>query len=667
MLPEEKRAQLDTILSQMDAKGASKEDIQWTVNDFLSKYDVPTATEAATTAATKATPILPSKAFSVASGLGESVIGGIQGLATLPSIAKGLVTEPISTMGQIVSGPVTALTERKEEIKQDPYKGMGRLVGDIGQAALGFGVGRAGKALGAADVAPAAGVIPGAAPMAIESGAKALPMMSRVIAKTPLGAGPAAKAVKARSVAVTSEAERLLGGGATTGEQAGTKVVGALHKARQASEAAENALWNPLKAQASQRMVRAPLTNTLKNVEQDYLTSLEAHGVITSNLSPPTQRVLAQLYKGKEEDLLDLIPSPEEIRAQLPKSSMGRPTEEFLATLPKSVREKVLAEYSRQVGPPATTTVSAPSIAETAPPSWAAVHQARSEIGKLLKGAKTKEPLGSYDETALSKIYAGLTQDMRVAFKGHPDLSKAFEDANAFTKAQKELYWPKEKNMLVKSYMAASPSAVPSQMISKLLSGTTESAANFVKALGDNPVAHQELARGVISNILQKSSGRKFGNVEALTDGPKFEAEYLRRRPVLEKLIGPDLLSSWDSFAKEVGKYELTRGGAGTKEGMFGRIGSLAEAGAVGGAITSLAMGSPMTAAGLAAPLLVGRTLVNVMLQPEGPGLLARYFRTGKWTPLLGRIAEGGAYANVALGTLLAPPPSTGKTRMPTK
>jgi hypothetical protein len=194
-------------------------------------------------------------------------------------------------------------------------------------------------------------------------------------------------------------------------------------------------------------------------------------------------------------------------------------------------------------------------------------------------------------------------------------------------------------------------------MVNKLLSGTPESATNFVKALGTNPEAHQELARGVISNILNKASGGKFGAPEALTDGPMFEKTYNKYRPVLSKLVSPGLIDSWDAFSKEVGKYELTRGGGGTKGGIIGRIATLAEASSAVGAGGALVKGHPGVAISLAAPLMGGKVLVNIMLQPEGPGLLARYFKTGKWTPALGRIAEGGAYTGVLL-----PPPSMPKS-----
>lgn len=593
---------------------------------------IPSPTVAAEAAAKTVIPTLPGKVRRVASGLGESVVGAIGGLAALPSLAKELITKPdvVTALGKFGAGIVSQPAAIGEEIRKDPYRGTGRLVGDVAQLAAGFGVGRAGKALGAADVAPAAGVIPEAAPFAMEAGGGALQSMSSMIARTPLGIKPTVRAITARNAAVTAEAERLLGGGATTSELAGGKVVGALYKARQASEAAENALWNPLKLQTRKQNITVPLTNTIKAIDPDYSVALQAHDSVISGLSPSTQRVFATLNKQKQ-----LTQGGSGVANALPP---GISLDEYLAKIPPSQR----AEFQQAIQGEA--------------PSWEAIHQARSEIWDLLAAANVKKPLGGYDVTALNKVYSGLTQDLKSSLSEHPDLAAAFKQASDFTKAQKELYGT--KGTLTQKYMAYSPTVMPSQMVNKLLSGTPESAANFVKSLGANPEAHQELARGVISNILNKASGNKFGAQEALTDGPAFEKTYLQYRPTLSKLVSPDLLDSWDAFAKEVGKYELTRGGGGTKGGIIGRIATLAEASSAVGAGGALIKGHPGVAMTLAAPLIGGRKLINMMLQPEGPGLFARYLKTGKWTPTLGYIAEGGAYTGVLL-----PPPSVQKKK----
>lgn len=560
-------------------------------------------------------------------GITESVIGAAEGLIGLPRLAKEAVTHPIDTAKAVAGGLISYPKERYEAIKEDPWAGSGRLTGDIGIMGAGRLARVGGVKLGAKGAPVTPGPIPSAAPFALEGKSGLLPTVARMLAVSPIGSRPLAKATKARNVAMTSEAQRLLGGPTQAAKITGEEAVTALKRGFRAYTKAESELWNPLKKATTDLEISVPLSTSAKTGAPLFATAKEAHDVLTANISPSTQRVLLQL--NKQAELLE----SGGIAAQLPAASMGVPTTSLISALPAEMRAQVMDLLGE--GTPAN-------------PSWTAVHQARTEVGRLLSDARKKSPTAqNLDTHTLGKIYDALTDDLHGALTEYPELQIAFDEAAKFTKAKKQLYGT--KGTLTRQYMASEPSVMPSQAIPKLMAGTPESANNFMKALGDNPTAKQSVARGVISDIFNKATGNRFGAQEALIDGPAFATQFRKYRPIVKELVPEDMLKRWDTFADEVGKYSMTKGSAGTMEGIGGRIASLAEIGALSGAAGAVTVGNLPLAASLGAPLLVGRTLVNVMLQPTGPGLFARYLQTGKWSPELGRLVEAGAYGSVLL------------------
>jgi hypothetical protein len=562
----------------------------------------------------------------VISGLAESLGSAAQGIVALPRTAAQLVTHPIETVKNLATGLASYPSERFKEIKADPYKGGARLAGDIGMLAMGYGMGAGGKALGAADVAPAAGAIEGAAPFAVETGSGAASAAARMLVRTPIGSKPVATAIETRNIPVVSAAEKLLPGFRQASEEAiGQQAFGAVKNGFNDMVVAENAAWNPLKAATESNGITVPLTETMKRAEPLYLEAKEAHDALISNLSPSTQRILMKAT------------TPTKAGAgMLPATSMGESTDALLAKLPPSAREQVLAQYQ----------TAGPQVTET-PASWVAVHQARTEIGSLLHDAQKASKLGSNNTRVLNQIYGGLSEDLNTALKDHPNLQAQFAQASATTAAKHAMY--DARSTITQKMMEPEPAVMPSQIIDKVLSGTPESARSFMKATNNYGAAQDSVARGVIERLLDNSSGGRFG--EGILDGPQFKKLYIENRNNIKELVKPDILAKWDGFANEVGKYELTRGSAGAPAGIMGRIASLAEFGAGAGAAKYALTGQPGMALSLAAPLLGGRFLVNAMLQPEGPGLVARFFRTGKWAPVVGK----GAKLAIDTGVLLPP------------
>jgi hypothetical protein len=528
-----------------------------------------------------------------------------------------------------IVGPLVA--KNVEEIAKDPYKGAGGATVDLGLLLMCRGVGRAGKAIGARDIPPMAGPIPGAAPTALEARTGFLPTAGRMLAKSPIGTKPLSETMTKRNVAVTREAQGLLEAPPGSAEQTGLRAVGAVKAGHAAAKATEDAMWNSLKAAVAEEKITTPLTNTIRLAEPEYLLAIEAHDTLVSSLSRPTQQVLTQVNKRKQ--LLDTQNTLAQISGT--SANMDMSMRELMAKLPPSARERIM---------------EAQGITPPPDPSWLAVHQARTEIGQLLQSAKAKDPRGSPTTHALSKVYTGLSDDLAAALNEYPELQQMFEEASAATRAKHAMYGAPAT--LTERVMKAEPRVMPSQTISRLLAGTPESARNFVKAMDvTDPIAKQELAAGVIRKVLDKASGGKFGESTTILDGPAFAKQYLKDRPIIKELVDPDLLSRWDAFAKEVKSYKMTHGEAG--EGTWARLASLAEYGAAATATGAAITGNVGAATGITVPLAASRVLVNILLQPEGPHLYARFLRTGKWAPELGKIVEASAYTSV-----LAPPPS---------
>jgi hypothetical protein len=181
----------------------------------------------------------------------------------------------------------------------------------------------------------------------------------------------------------------------------------------------------------------------------------------------------------------------------------------------------------------------------------------------------------------------------------------------------------------------------PEQMINKILgeykSTDMRDVANML-----NKTEKKQLQRASMKKLLDESIGE--GD---MVNGPKLEKSYKKHRDALKAAgLGKKNLKELDSLANELKKYSMsiehTRGA---------QWGGLAETGVltsgVTGAITSTAMGSPgigmIRAGASAASLLTPKALLKVFLQPNGPHLLARYFKTGKWSEDLGKIVGGSS------------------------
>lgn len=132
--------------------------------------------------------------------------------------------------------------------------------------------------------------------------------------------------------------------------------------------------------------------------------------------------------------------------------------------------------------------------------------------------------------------------------------------------------------------------------------------------------------RAAVEQIMDKASGGKMGASSSTFNGPGFARAYRAGRGKLADAgVPPAQLADLDKFSDEVAKYTLK-----SKRHGFDTSG--------------LPTGVPW--------YLVGkRALVKIMLHPEGPGLLARSMKAGKWAKDAGEIsarlaqiagAEGG-------------------------
>jgi hypothetical protein len=137
-----------------------------------------------------------------------------------------------------------------------------------------------------------------------------------------------------------------------------------------------------------------------------------------------------------------------------------------------------------------------------------------------------------------------------------------------------------------------------------------------------------------------------------IVNGPKFAQAYQEHRSALSAMGVPQqTLARWDAIAKELKGYQFTKPSIAEGSGWMGasQIGRIA-----GGAMATtgaLIAGHPelagAAAVGTGVITLGPKMLLRYFMNPDGPNLLARALKTGKWAEPVGKAAGVSSKAAV--------------------
>lgn len=415
----------------------------------------------------------------------------------------------------------------KPEGERDVAGLLGKMTGDLAPWLLTRGAGAAKPGLRPPTTA---------APLAIETGEGFFPHLARITSSTPIGMGPATRAVRARQPFVAAEVERVpsviappLPPGApgsmasVTGQaiamenriptitrmvpsEVGPTTVGALRGAFKAEREPLSASW-----QAFENNVLAegiiPDMNIVKEAAVNlYKIPEEARKVATADLSPSTMKLLEKLSTSKEGDLLE--------------SLFGK---QGATTAERTRLEAALKEAG---------------VVEEGATSWQAVRQAKTAIGGQWASASTKEALGSHNTAVLSevlnKLDAALTRN----------LPKELQDQYGSLKtAERQLHLKygtpiPSKAMQYRPEQGLYQGIRPTDLVDEVLKSSIEDVTQLYKTLPAESA--RELQQAVLNRIFESK--------------PSLEAAYKElvgsNKSYYQKILPPDLFKETISTTK---------------------------------------------------------------------------------------------------------------------